>query len=43
MARTDGSWKIASSVLDDEFGSLGTNTDCGSYWGTALGVADCSP
>jgi len=24
-----------------EFGSLGTNTNCGLYWGTPLGVADC--
>jgi len=26
--------------LFDEFGTLVTNTDCGSYWGTPLGVAD---
>ena len=28
------------SVLVDEFGSLGTNMDCNSYWGTSLGVVD---
>jgi len=28
-------------VLSDEFGSLGTNTECGSYWETPLGVVDC--
>jgi len=37
VARMDGFRKIA--LL--EFGSLGTNTDCSSYWGTPLGVADC--
>jgi len=35
-----GSERLPSSVLSDEFGSLGTNTDCGSYWRTPLGVAD---
>ena len=28
-------------MLSEEFGSLGTNTDYDSYWGTPLGVADC--
>jgi len=36
-----GSGRLPSSLLVDEFGSLGTNTDCGSYWGTPLGVVDC--
>jgi len=27
-------------LLSDEFGSLGTNTDCGSYWGTPLDFID---
>ena len=40
MARTDGFWKIASSVLSDDFGSLRTNMDCSSYWGTPLSVTD---
>jgi len=35
-----GSERLPSSVLSDEFGSLKTNTDCGLYWGTLLGVAD---
>jgi len=35
------SGRLPSSVLSDEFGNLGTNTDCGSYWGTPLAVADC--
>ena len=33
--------RLLSSVLVEEFGSLGTNTDCDSYWGTPLGVANC--
>jgi len=36
-----GSERLPSSVVANEFGSLGTNTDYGSYWGTPLGVADC--
>jgi len=36
-----GFGRLPSSVVVDEFGSLGTNTDCGSYWETPLGVADC--
>jgi len=36
-----GSRRLPSSVLSEEFGSLGTNTDYDSYWGTPLGVADC--
>ena len=35
-----GFGRLPSSVLADRFGSLGTNTDCGSYWGTPLGVVD---
>ena len=35
-----GSGRLPSMVLSNEFGSLGTNTDYGSYWGTLLGVAD---
>ena len=35
-----GSGRLPSSVLVDEFGTLGTNTDCGSYWGTPLDVVD---
>jgi len=35
-----GSRRLSSSVLANKFGSLGTNTDRGSYWGTPLGVAD---
>jgi len=31
---------LPSSVLVDEFGSLGTNTYYNSYWGTPLDVAD---
>jgi len=27
-------------MLSDEFGSLGINTNYGSYWETLLGVAD---
>jgi len=27
-------------VLSEKFGSLGTNTDCSSYWGTPFGVAN---
>ena len=27
-------------LLSDEFGSLGTNTVCGSYWGTPLDFID---
>jgi len=34
------SGRLPSSVLSNEFGSLGTNTDCDSYWGTPLGVMD---
>jgi len=37
-----GSGRLLSSVLGDEFGSLGTNTNCDSYWGTPLGVVECS-
>ena len=33
--------RLPSSVLSDEFVSPWTNTDCGSYWETSLGVADC--
>ena len=40
VARTNGSGRLSSSVLSDEFGSLGTNTDNSSYLGTILGVAD---
>jgi len=36
-----GSGRLPSSVISDEFGSLGTNTNCVSYWETPLGVADC--
>jgi len=32
--------RLPSLVSADEFGSLGTNTDCGSYWETPLGVVD---
>ena len=35
------SGKLPSLVSSNEFGSLGTNTDCDSYWETPLGVADC--
>jgi len=35
-----GSGRLPSSVLSDEFGSLGTNTDCYLYWETLVGVAD---
>jgi len=35
-----GFGRLSSSVLADEFGSLGTNENCGLYWGTPLGVAD---
>jgi len=35
-----GSERFPSLVLSDEFCSLETNTDYGSYWGTTLGVAD---
>ncbi|QCE14564.1 hypothetical protein DEO72_LG11g1567 [Vigna unguiculata] len=35
-----GSGRFPSSVLFDEFGSLRTNTDCGSYWGTPLGIVN---
>jgi len=35
-----GSGRLPSSVLSDEFGSLGTNMDYSSYWGAPLGVAD---
>jgi len=35
-----GFGRLPSSILSDEFGSLGTNTDCGSYWETPLGVTD---
>jgi len=34
--------RLPSSVLADEFGSLKTNADYGSYWKISLGVADCS-
>jgi len=40
VARTDGSRRLPFSVLFDEFGSLGTNTNCGSYWGTLFAVVD---
>jgi len=33
--------RLPSLVLSEEFGSLGTNTNCGSYWETLLGVTDC--
>jgi len=36
-----GSGRLSSLVLSDEFGSLGINTDCDSYWEISLGVADC--
>jgi len=36
-----GSKRLPTSVLAYEFGSLGTNTNCGSYKGTPLGVVDC--
>jgi len=36
-----GSRRLPSSVLFDEFGSLGINKDCGSSWKTSLGVANC--
>jgi len=36
-----GSERLPSSMLSDEFGSLGTNTNCGSYWETPVGVTDC--
>jgi len=36
-----GSGRLPSSLLSNEFGSLGTCMDCGSYWGTPLGLADC--
>jgi len=36
-----GSGRLPSLVLSEEFGSLGTNTNYGSYWGTPLGVVDC--
>ena len=36
-----GSRKLPSSVISDEFGILGTNTDYDSYWETPLGVMDC--
>ena len=35
-----GSRRLPSSVLSDKFGSLGTNMDYNSYWGTPLGVTD---
>ena len=35
-----GSGRLPSLVLSDEFGSLGTNTNYDSYWGTPLGVTD---
>jgi len=40
MARTDGFRKITLFSVTDELGSLGTNTNCGSYWGTLFGVTD---
>jgi len=33
-----GSRRLPFFVLSDEFGSLGTNTDCDLNWGTPLGV-----
>jgi len=36
------SGRLPSSVLSDEFDSLGTNRDCDSYWGTPIGVVDRS-
>ena len=36
-----GSKRLPSSVQLNEFGSLGITTDCGSFWGTPLGVAEC--
>jgi len=35
-----GCERLPSSVLSNEFGSLGTNIDCSSYWGTPLGATD---
>jgi len=35
-----GSRRYPSLVLSNEFGSLGSNIDCGSYRGTPLGVTD---
>jgi len=32
--------RLPSLLLSEEFYSLGTNTDCGSYWETPLGVVD---
>jgi len=37
----NGFGRLPYSVLYDDFGSLGTNMDCGSYWGTPLDVTDC--
>jgi len=39
LVRID-SRRLPSSMLSDEFGSLGINTNYGSYWETLLGVAD---
>ena len=36
-----GFGRLPSSLYLIEFGSLRTTTDCGSFWGTPLGVADC--
>jgi len=36
-----GSERLPSSMLSDEFGSLGTNTNYDSYLGTPFGVVDC--
>ena len=33
-----GAERLPSSVLANEFGSVGTNTDYDSYWGTPLGL-----
>ena len=40
VTRTDGFQKISLFSVTDEFGSLGTNTNYGSYCGTPLGVTD---
>ena len=40
VTHTDGFLKIALLGVIHEFGSLRTNTNYGSYWGTPLGVVD---
>jgi len=32
--------RLPSSVLSNKFDNLRINTDCNSYWGTPLSVAD---